>query len=174
MLTGISRVLRGLYFLLLSTLFATVFYLCLGALFGYGHPFFLLPLFLIFLLGNAVLGLIVFAMSFLGRPEGEGKDGTTGIVRTMLILVSALVLSAVFPASALIGLYPVSMAMFHLLILFYAGLSLGALSASGAVFLWRGGSSLTGIKRYALPFAVFVSLGISYITLFMFRLLTLG
>lgn len=157
--------------MMVSTLFATFFYLCLGALFGYGHPFFSLLLFPIFLAGNTVLGVTVFALSF--RDKGE-KNIIAGTVKPILILVSALILSAVFPATALVGLYPVSMAMFHLLILFYAGLSLGAVSISGAVFLWRTGSSAAGLGRYVFPFAVLVSLGISYMTLFMFGLLTLG
>ncbi len=159
---------------MISTLFATVFYLCSGALFGYGHPFFSLSLFPIFLLGNIILGLIVFALSFRDNPEGEGGNISAGIVKTILIFLSALILSAVFPATSLVGLYPVSMAVFHLLILFYAGLSLGAVSVSGAIFLWRTGSSAAGLGRYVFPFAVLVSLGISYMTLHLFGLLTLG
>ena len=156
------------------TLFATVFYLCLGALFKYEHPFFNLSLFPIFLVGNTVLGVSVFALSFRDNPDGQEKNIIAGTGKPILILVSALILSAVFPASAFAGLYPVSMAMFHLLILFFAGLSLGALSISGATLIWRSGSSFSGLNGYVFPFALLVSLGISYMTLHLFSLLTLG
>lgn len=174
MWAGDSNIVRGMYFVLVSTLFATVFYLCLGALFRYDHPFYNLSLFPVFLVGNALLGVGVFALSLRNNPGARERDIITGIGKPILILVSALVLSAVFPATAFAGLYPVSMAMFHLLILFYAGLALGALSLSGAVFVWRSGSSFSGLDGYVFPFALLVSLGISYMALHLFSLLTLS
>lgn len=93
---------------------------------------------------------------------------------TVLILVSAMILSAVFPASALVGYYPVHMAMFHLLMLFYEGISVGAVSTSAVIFLLRNGNYVSLFNKYACTFAVLLSLGISYMTLFMFLKLPCG
>jgi hypothetical protein len=83
-------------------------------------------------------------------------------------------LSALFPASAIVGLYPVQMAVFHLLILFYAGMSLGAVSLSGALYLSRNGIYLSLLNKYVFTFAVLISLGISYMTVYVFGLLPAG
>jgi hypothetical protein len=66
------------------------------------------------------------------------------------------------------------MAMFHLLMLFYAGISVGAVSASAVIFLLRNGNYVYLFNKYAFTFAVLLSLGISYMTLIMFLKLPRG
>lgn len=162
---------KAIYFVLLSTLLAVLFYLLFGLFYGYEPPFFNLTLFLVFLGANLILSVVVYAVS-IRDDKNESSEGITVRVRnTLLILVSALILSVLFPASATLGLYPLSMAMFHLLILFCAGLSLSALNVSGVIFLWRNGTSVKGFNRFVFPFALIISLGISYITFYFFRLL---
>lgn len=163
--------LKGLYFILISTLTASLFYMFFGALFKYEHPFFNPTLFPVFLGSQIILSLIVYTVSLRGGSRKMRESMPFRVRKTIFILVSALILSAVFPASAMVGLYPVQMAMFHLLILFYAGISLGAVSLSGVVFLWRNGNYLSLLNKYVFTFAVLISLGISYMTLFMFGLL---
>ena len=131
--------LKGIYFVLISTLSAFLFYVFFGTASRYEHPFFNPPAFSR-LSGDSrnsqyhgLCGVVTRRIE-----ENEGGDGPR-VRRTVFILVSALILSALFPASAVVGLYPVRMAVFHLLILFYAGISLGAVSLSGALFLWRNG-----------------------------------
>ena len=166
--------LRGLYFILISTLIASVFYVLFGTALKYEHPFFNLSLFPVFLGAHIILSVVIFAVSLRGDSRKMRADMTGRIRRTVFILLSALILSAVFPASALLGLYPVQMAAFHLLILFYAGISLGALSLSGALFLWRNGNYLFLLNKYVFTFAVLISVGISYMTVYVFGLLPAG
>jgi len=166
--------LKGFYFVLLSTLAATLFYVFFGTIFDYRPPFFIISLFPLFLGAHVMLSVVVYTFPLRGDTK-KLREGMAGRARrTVFILVSALVLSALFPASAVVGLYPVEMAMFHLLILFYAGISLGALSLSGAVFLLRDGIRLSLLNKYVFTFAVIVSLGISYMTVRMFTLLPVG
>ncbi len=169
-----SIMLKGLYFMLISVLAASVVYVFFGTALKYEHPFFNLSLIPIFLCAHVLLSALVFAVSLRGdsRKRRAGMAGRLG--RTVFILVPALILSALFPASAVVGLYPVPMAVFHLLILFYAGISVGALILSGAFFLWRNGNYLSLLNKYVFTFAVLISLGISYMTVYMFGLLSVG
>lgn len=170
----IADLYKGVYFVLLSTLFAAFFYLLFGFFYGYEHPFFNLTLFLIFLGANLILSLVVYTVSA-GDVKNESSEGITIRVRnTLLILLSALALSVLFPASTKLGLYPISMAVFHLLILFCAGLSLSALNVTGVIFLWRVGSSVKGFNSVVFTFALIISLGISYLTFYLFRLLSVS
>lgn len=166
--------LKGFYFVLISTLAASLFYVFFGTVFEYRHPFFVISLFPLFLGAHVVLSVVVYALS-LRSDTKKLRAGMAGRARrTVFILVSALILSALFPASAVVGLYPVQMAMFHLLILFYAGISLGALSLAGALYLLRNGIHLSLLNKYVFTFAVIISLGISYMTVRMFTLLPVG
>ena len=174
MTTETGDIYKGIYFVLLSTLLAGCFYLLFGLLYGFEHPFFSLILFLIFLGANFILSLVVYAVSIRDHKNEMAQGITVRVRNTILILVSALVLSILFPASASLGLYPLSMAVFHLLILFLAGLSLSALNVSGVIYLWRNGTSVKGFNRFVFPFALIISLGISYMTFYLFRLLPIS
>lgn len=166
--------LKGLYFVLLSALAATVFYVFFGTILEYRQPFFIVTLFPFFLGSHVVFSVVVYILSLRGNTKKLREAMVAKARRTVLILVSALILSAMFPASAVVGLYPVHMAMFHLLILFYAGISLGAISISGAFFLLRNGIYLSLFNKYVFTFAVIVSLGISYMTVRVFTILSVG
>ncbi len=166
--------MKGLYFVLISILSASLCYLFLGTALGYEHPFFILPLFPVFLGGQIILSAVVYAVSMRGESRKARAGMASRVRRTVLILVCALMLSALFPASSTAGLYPVRMAAFHLLILFYAGISLGGISLSGTLFLWRSGIPLSLLNKYVFTFAVLISLGISYIAVYMFGLLPVG
>ncbi len=163
--------MKGLYFVLISTLSASLFYVFFGTAFGYERPFFIPPLYPVFLGAHVVLSMAVYAVSMRGESRKARAGMASRVRRTVFILVCALMLSALFPASSTAGLYPVRMAAFHLLILFYAGMSLGAVSLSGTLFLWRSGIPLSLLNKYAFTFAVLISLGISYIAVYMFGLL---
>jgi hypothetical protein len=163
--------LKGIYFVLISTLSASLFYVFFGTALGYERPFFILPLFPVFLGAHIILSIMVYTVSLRGESRKMKAGMASRVRRTVFILVSALTLSALFPASSVAGLYPVQMAAFHLLILFYAGISLGAVSLTGGLFLWRNGIYLSLLNKYVFTFAVLISLGISYITVYMFGLL---
>ena len=166
--------LKGFYFVLISTLAASLFYVFFGTVFDYRHPFFLIPLFPVFLGAHMMLSVVVYIFSLRGDTKKLRESMASRSRRTVFILVSALILSALFPAGATFGLYPVRMAMFHLLILFYAGISLGALSLAGAIFLIRDGIRLSLLNKYVFTFAVVVSLGISYLAVRIFTSLPVG
>jgi hypothetical protein len=166
--------LKGLYFILVSTLAASLLYVFFGTAFGYEHPFFILRLLPVFLGAHVILSIVVYAVSLHGDSRKMRAGMASRARNILLILVSALILSALFPASAVVGLYPVQMAVFHLLILFYAGMSLGAVSLSGALYLSRSGIHLSLLNKYVFTFAVLVSIGISYMTVYVFGLLPVG
>jgi hypothetical protein len=166
--------LKGLYFILVSTLAASLLYVFFGTAFGYEHPFFILRLLPVFLGAHVILSIVVYAVSLHGDSRKMRAGMASRARNILLILVSALILSALFPASAVVGLYPVQMAVFHLLILFYAGMSLGAVSLSGALYLSRSGIHMSLLNKYVFTFAVLVSIGISYMTVYVFGLLPVG
>jgi len=172
MTKGGSALYKGLYFVFIAVVLALIFYIGFGVLSGYEQPFFNLTLLPVFMASNVILSIIVYAVSVRDVPEDNGAALAAGMRRPVIILVCALALSAVFPAISLIGLYPVYMAVFHLIILFYAGISLCAVIIADVIFLRRAGTALTGYNRYIFPVAVLISLGISYMTLHVFRLLT--
>ncbi len=169
-----SYIYKGLYFILVSLFLASAFYFVFGVIFKYGHPFFNFSIFPVFLASYIVLTVIVYLISFKDNFKTETQKSTGRTRATVLVMVAALVLSALFPATALFGLYPVTMAMFHLLILFYAGIAVAALSLSGVITLWRNGAVFSALNKSVFTFSVLVSLGISYMTLYLFRLLPLS
>lgn len=153
---------------------ALIFYIGFGTIFEYEQPFYNLFLFPVFLIASLILSIIEYTVSVSDSPHNNGNVLTVRMRRSILILVSALLLSAVFPAISLKDLYPVTMAIFHLMILFFAGFSLGAVIVADVIFLSRIGITLSGPNKYIFPFAVLVSLGISYMALHLFRLLTVS
>lgn len=165
---------KGLYFVLLSVLFAAIFYSVFGFFYRYEHPFFNYSLFLIFIGFFIVLTVIVYLFSL--KENFKNKTGlSAGRTRaTVLIMVAALLVSAAFPAVSLLGLYPVTMAMFHLLILFYAGIAVAALSLSGIITLIRNGAVLTAGNKFIFSASVLVSLAVSYMCLYVFMMLPLS
>ncbi|MEQ9619439.1 MAG: hypothetical protein RIG61_09730 [Deltaproteobacteria bacterium] len=171
MASGNKEIYKGIYFVLLSTLLAGLFFLLFGLFYGYEHPFFNLTLFLVFLGANLILSAVVYTVSIRDDKNGRSMGITVRFRNTLLMLVAALLLSVLFPASAILGLYPLSMAMFHLLILFCASLSLSAVNLSAVVFLWRNGTVVKGFNRIVFAFALIISLGISYTTLYLFGVL---
>jgi hypothetical protein len=166
--------LKGLYFIFISVLTAFLFYIFFGLLLSYNHHFFNIIPFHVFLSSQVILSLIVYVVCLHGEARKLRENLSVMSRKTVLILVSTMILSAVFPASALVGFYPVHMAMFHLLMLFYAGISVGAVSASAVIFLLRNGNYVYLFNKYAFTFAVLLSLGISYMTLIMFLKLPRG
>jgi len=114
---------------------------------------------------------MIYLISFRDNFKDKTQKSTARTRDTVLVLVAALILSAVFPATALIGIYPVTMAMFHLLILFYAGISLSALSLAGILTLWRNGAVISALNKCVFTISILISLAISYMTLYLFRLL---
>ena len=169
-----SYIYKGLYFILVSVLLAAAFYFVFGAIFKYRHPFFNYSIFSVFIVAYIVLTIIVYLISFKDNFKDETQKSTRRTRATVLIMVAALMLSAVFPATALVGVYPVTMAMFHLLILFYAGITVAALSLSGMITLLRNGAVFSALNKGVFTFSVLVSLAISYMTLYLFRLLPLS
>lgn len=169
-----SNLGKGLYFILVSVLLAAAFYAVFGFFYRYEHPFFNYSLFLIFLGFFILLTIAVYLFSL--KENFKDKTGlSAGRTRaTVLIMVAALLVSAAFPAVSLLGLYPVTMAMFHLLILFYAGIAVAALSLSGVITLFRNGAKLTAGNKFVFSASVIVSLAVSYMCLYVFMMLPLN
>ena len=151
-----SYLYKGLYFILVSVLLAAVFYFVFGALFKYRHPFFNYSIFLVYLAAYVGLTIVIYLVSFKENFKDETQKSTRRTRATVLIMVAALVLSAAFPATALFGVYPVTMAMFHLLVLFYGGISVAALSLSGAITLKRNGAVFSTLSKSVFTLTVLI------------------
>lgn len=165
---------KGLYFILVSVLLAAVFYAVFGFFYRYEHPFFNYSLFLIFIGFFILLTIAVYLFS-LKENSKEQTGLSAGRTRaTVLIMVAALLVSAAFPAVSLLGLYPVTMAMFHLLILFYAGIAVAALGLSGVITLFRSGAKLSAGNKFIFSSSVILSLLVSYMCLYVFMMLPLN
>jgi len=158
----------GLYFLLLSVIVATAFYYSLDLVFHGETPFFSITLFPIFIIVHILLTIIIYGISFKNHLLVSDPLSLLRIRTTIFILVCALIVSVIFPATGIFGLYPVSMAIIHLLILFYAGISFGAVILTGLFFLWRNGTVLIGPNKYIFIIGIILSIGISYATLYIF------
>ena len=169
-----SYVRKGLYFILVSVFLAAVFYVLFGAFFRYEHPFFNYPVFVIFIASYIVLTVFVYLLSFKENFKDETRLSTGRTRATVLIMVAALLLSAAFPAASLLGLYPVTMAMFHLLILFYAGIAVAALSLSGVITLLRNGAIFSASNKIIFSASIILSLAVSYMSLYIFKMLPLS
>ena len=165
---------KGLYFILVSVFLAAVFYVLFGAFFRYEHPFFNYSVFIVFIASYLVLTIVVYLLSFKENFKDETRLSTGRTRATVLIMTAALLLSAAFPAASLLGLYPVTMAMFHLLILFYAGLAVAALSLSGVITLLRNGALFSTGNKIIFSASVLISLAVSYMSLYIFRMLPLA
>ena len=165
---------KPLYFIMVSVLSGGVYYLVLAAASGFSHAFlnlFLFPLFMAFLL---IIAGVVYVLSFRGVPAGNGSVHRAGVRKTAVIVIAALVLSAVFPAGAFIRLYPVPMAMFHLLILFYAGLALAAICTAWLVFFRRELIRPPLFSEAVLAAVALSALALAYASMRMYGLLPPG
>lgn len=165
---------KPLYFIMVSVLSGGVYYLALAAASGFSHAFlnlFLFPLFMAFLL---IVAGVVYVLSFRGIPAGNGAAHRAGVRKTAVIVIAALILSAIFPAGAFIRLYPVPMALFHLLILFYAGLALAAICTAWLVFFRRELNKPPLSWEAVLALAAVLSLALAYASMRMYGLLPAG
>lgn len=159
---------------MVSVLLAAAFYTVLGFFYGYKHPFFNYSLFLIFIGFFILLTIAVYLFSLKDNFKNETRSSTRRTRATVLIMVAALLVSAAFPAVSLLGLYPVTMAMFHLLILFYAGIAVAALGLSGVITLLRNGAALSAGNKFIFSSSVIISLLVSYMSLYVFMMLPLN
>ncbi len=121
-----------------------------------------------------IIAGVVYALSFRGIPEGDREAHRAGVRKTAVIVIAALILSAIFPAAALVRIYPVPMAMFHLLILFYAGLALAAICTAWLVFFWREQKRPPLLYESVLAAVAVLSLVLSYAAIYMYGLLPSG
>lgn len=169
-----SYLVKGLYFVMVSVVLAAAFYAVFGIFYTYEHPFFNYSIFLIFIGSYIVLTVIVYLFSLKDNFKNETRLSTGRTRATVLIMVAALLVSATFPAVSLLGLYPVTMAMFHLLILFYAGIAVAALSLAGVITLLRNGALLSDGSKFIFSASVLVSLAVSYMSLYVFMMLPLS
>lgn len=165
---------KPLYFIMVSVLSGGVYYLVLAAASGFSHAFlnlFLFPLFMAFLL---IIAGVVYVLSFRGIPQGDMAAHRAGVRKTAVIVIAALVLSVIFPAGAFIRLYPIPMAMFHLLILFYTGLALAAVCTAWLVFFRRELGRPPLMSEAVLASVAVLSLALAYASMRMYGLLPPG
>jgi hypothetical protein len=170
----VPKIHKPLYFIMVSVLSGGVYYLVLAAASGFSHAFlnlFLFPIFMAFLL---IIGAVAYALSFRGIPPGDMAAHRAGVRKTAVIVLAALAISAIFPAGAFVRLYPVPMAMFHLLILFYAGLVLAAICTSWLVFYWREWKRPPFFSEPVLVTVAFLALALAYTSMRMYGLLPPG
>ncbi len=165
------RIHKPLYFIMVSVLSGGVYYLVLAAASGFSHPFLNLFLFPFFMALLFIIAGAVYALSFRGIPDGDKDAHQAGVRKTAVIVIAALILSAIFPAAALVRVYPVPMAMFHLLILFYAGLALAAICTAWLVFFWREQERPPLLHESVLVAAAILSLVLSYAAMYIYGLL---
>ena len=168
------RIHKPLYFIMVSVLSGGVYYLVLAAASGFSHPFLNLFLFPFFMALLFIIAGVVYALSFRGIPDGDKDAHRAGVRKTAVIVIAALILSAIFPAAALVRVYPVPMAMFHLLILFYAGLALAAICTAWLVFFWREQERPPLLYEAVLASAAILSLVLSYAAMYIYGLLLNG
>ena len=145
-----------------------------GFFYRYEHPFFNYSLFLIFIVSYIVLAIIVYLFSLKDNFKDETRLSTGRTRATVMIMVAALLVSAAFPMVSLLGLYPVTMAMFHLLIIFYAGIAVAALSLAGVITLLRNGALVSAGNKFIFTVSVLLSLGVSYMSLYIFMMLPIS
>lgn len=174
MRAAVPRIHKPLYFIMVSVLSGGVYYLVLAAASGFSHPFLNLFLFPFFMALLFVAAGVVYVLSFRGIPEDDRDAHRAGVRKTAVIVIAALILSAIFPAAALIRIYPVPMAMFHLLLLFYAGLALAAICTAWLVFFWRKWQRPPLLSEAVLAAVAVLSLVLSYAAMYIYGLLPPG
>ena len=148
------RIHKPLYFIMVSVLSGGVYYLVLAAASGFSHPFLNLFLFPFFMALLFIIAGVVYALSFRGIPDGDKDAHRAGVRKTAVIVIAALILSAIFPAAALVRVYPVPMAWL--------------------VFFWREQERPPLLYEAVLASAAVLSLVLSYTAMYIYGLLLNG
>ena len=165
---------KGFYFILVSFLLGLLFYSGFGLLSGYSHTFYDLRLILPFLVLNLAFSLIVYFVSFKSSFAGLTNRDASIAGKTVIIIVSALSLSALFPGLAILGVYPLTMAGPHMLILFFCSLSLSAVILGGMVILWRSGLKMSFRDKTVFLTGALISLGVAYMSMTLLDIIRAG
>ena len=161
-------------FFIISIILAAVFYFLFGIVNDFNHPFTSLKFIPWFFTVDIILIIISY---FLVIREDLNKKNSGLTLRTRalaIILSSALIISIVFPVTATFGIYPTSMAIFHLLILYYMGLCFSSILLA---FLFTVSIKKIHIEPINILIIIFVSgisLGIAFLTTVILEILPVG
>ncbi|MDA2918446.1 hypothetical protein MYX76_02945 [Desulfobacterota bacterium AH_259_B03_O07] len=169
-----KRTTIAIVFIALSLIIGTGFFYLFGQISGFKHQFTSNSFIEIFLACNVALSLIIYLVSLRkDLMETHGKDFKRTLT-IILVLVLAQILSSIFPTSATIGLYPVQMAIFHSLILFFSGQCFSSVILAAYISILLCGYKLPALKTLLLFTGVIIMLAISYYSLAIFDSLVVG
>lgn len=145
-----------LAFTIVSFINAVLLYSVFSIVFGSKHPFLKRLFLIVFLISHITLTTTVYP-SLYPRPE-----------KTLAVFVSIPFISLIFPLMAFLKLYPTTMAIPHLLILFYVCLSFTSVISSFAILNYK-----KSPKRLTLLMsgAAASLLGITFLIFTLYRLL---
>lgn len=145
-----------LVFTIVSFINAVLFYSAFSIIFGPKHPFLKRLFLIVFLILHTTLTTTVY-LSLYPRP---GK--------TLTVFVSIPFVSLIFPLMAFLDLYPTTMAIPHLLILFYVCLSFISVISSFAIINHKKSSTRLTLLMSG---ATALLLGITFLIFTLYRLL---
>ncbi len=159
----------GIFFVLLSLSLAVAIYCAFGLVFRFEHPFFSTSLLPLFIIAHILLTSIVYVVSISQSLVDLDERGFTKTRTAVVVLVCALAVSALFTLTSYFGLYPATMAMFHLLLLYYCSISIGAIVLATYIVFLRLGAKLGLLNNAIMVLGLVISLGVSYFTLAFFN-----
>jgi len=164
----------AIIFVFLSLIIGAVIFYLFGQIFDFKHQFTSRSFIEIFITFQLVLSVIIYFVS-LRKDLMETRDKSFKRTLTaILILVLAQILSSIFPSSATIGLYPVQMAIFHSLILFFTGQCFSSVTLAVYISILLCGYTLPAIKTFLLFAGIIIMLAISYYSLAIFDSFVVG
>ncbi len=119
-----------------------IYFLLFGLIFKFGHSFNSFRFFPLILVTHVIIAFLFYAFSIKNFVASPNKETFLSIKKTLIIFSLFLLISCIFPASALFGMYPADMGIFHIILLYF--ISISFLSMSTIIFFM----SIIGISKF--------------------------
>ena len=116
----------------LTIILVFICYIILGLIFQFKHSFNSFRFFPLILITHIIIAFLFYAFSIKNFISAPSKLTFRLIRKTLVIFTMFLLISSVFPASSLLGIYPADMGIFHIILLFF--ISISYLSMTIAIF----------------------------------------
>lgn len=166
---GMKKSDTGLLFTSLSINFGALFYFIFALIFKFKASFVKISFLEIFLIGHLILTVITYFLSLRKDFKNISESTLSRTKTVILILVCVQLLSAMFPALSIIGMYPVPMGFFQSLFLFFTGISFGAIVMASLIVIWRSGCYISVFNFILILFAIIILFISSYLALSIFE-----
>ena len=143
-------------------------YLILGLVFQFKHSFNSFRFFPLILVTHIIIAFLFYSFSIKNFISTPNKS-TFGLIRkTLVIFTMFLLISSIFPASAIFGIYPVDMGIFHIILLFF--ISISYMSMTIAIFFIATNSvkSLEGQNKILISGSIAASFMVCIICMILF------